>query len=37
MVKLVIDGGANVPEIARDMGIHPNTLYNWIQQFFSKA
>jgi transposase len=35
-VKLVTDGGANVPEIARDMGIHPNTLYNWIQQFSTK-
>ena len=35
-VKLVTDGGAKVPEIARDMGIHPNTLYNWIQQFSAK-
>jgi transposase len=35
-VKLVTDGDAKVPEIARDMGIHPNTLYNWIQQFSAK-
>ena len=35
-VKLVTDGDARVPEIARDMGIHPNTLYNWIQQFSAK-
>lgn len=35
-VKLVTDGTANVPVIARDMGIHPNTLYNWIQQFSVK-
>lgn len=35
-VKLVTDGGANVPDIARDMGIHPNTLYNWIQQFSTR-
>ena len=35
-VKLVTDGGGHVPEIARDMGIHANTLYNWIQQFSAK-
>jgi len=35
-VKLVTDGNAHVSEIARDMGIHPNTLYNWIQQFSAK-
>lgn len=35
-VKLVTDGGAKVPEIARDLGVHPNTLYNWIQQFSAK-
>ena len=35
-VKLVTDGDAKVSEIARDMGIHPNTLYNWIQQFSAK-
>jgi transposase len=35
-VKLVTDGGANVNQIAADMGIHPNTLYNWIQQFSAK-
>jgi transposase len=35
-VKLVTEGGAKVPEIARDMGIHPNTLYNWIQEFSAK-
>lgn len=35
-VKLVTEGSARVPEIARDMGIHPNTLYNWIQEFSAK-
>ncbi len=35
-VKLVTDGDAHVSVIARDMGIHPNTLYNWIQQFSAK-
>ena len=35
-VKLITDGGGHVPEIARDMAIHPNTLYNWIQQFLAK-
>ena len=35
-VKLATDGCANVSEIARDMGIHPNTLYNWIQQFSAR-
>lgn len=35
-VKLVTDGGADVNQIASDMGIHPNTLYNWIRQFSAK-
>ncbi len=35
-VKLITDGGGHVPEVARDMGIHPNTLYNRIQQFSAK-
>lgn len=35
-VKLVTEGGANSAEIARDMGIHPNTLYKWIHEFSTK-
>ena len=35
-VKLVTDGGADVNQIAADMGIHPNTLYNWIRQLSAR-
>ena len=35
-VKLVTEGGANAAEVARDMGIHPNTLYKWIHEFSAK-
>ena len=35
-VKLVTQGGASAAEVARDMGIHPNTLYKWIQEFSAK-
>ena len=35
-VKLVTDGSANATEVARDMGIHPNTLYKWIHEFSAK-
>ena len=35
-VKLVTEGGASAAEVARDMDIHPNTLYKWIQQFAAK-
>lgn len=32
-VRLVLDGSNNAVDIARDMGIHPNTLYRWIKEF----
>jgi len=35
-VKLVTEGGAKVTEIARDLDIHSNTLYNWIKEFSAK-
>lgn len=35
-VKMVTDGGANASEVARDMGLHPNTLYKWIKELSTK-
>ena len=35
-VKLATDGDNSVPQIAIDMGIHPNTLYRWVQQYSDK-
>lgn len=35
-VKLATEGDANAAEVARDMGIHPNTLYKWIQELSAK-
>jgi transposase len=35
-VKLVTDSDNSVPQIAVDMGIHPNTLYRWVQQYSEK-
>jgi transposase len=35
-VRLVTDGGNGVTQIAKDMGIHPNTLYKWIRQYSDK-
>lgn len=35
-VRLVVDGENSVVEIARDMGIHPNTLYRWVKEFSEK-
>jgi transposase len=35
-VKLVTDSDNSVPRIAVDMGIHPNTLYRWVQQYSEK-
>ena len=34
-VRLVLDGSNNAVDIARDMGIHPNTLYRWIKVYCS--
>jgi len=30
-IKLVLKGGATVPEVACKLGIKPNQLYNWMQ------
>jgi transposase len=35
-VKIISDGGANAAEIARDIGVHPNTVYKWVQQLSAK-
>ena len=35
-VKLVTESDASTTEVARDMGIHPNTLYKWIHEFSTK-
>jgi transposase len=35
-VKLITECGGNVSEIARDMGVHSNTLYKWIHEFSAK-
>lgn len=31
-VHLVTTGESRVYEVARDLGVHPNTIYKWIQQ-----
>ena len=30
-IKLVLEGGETVPEVAGKLGIKPNQLYNWMQ------
>jgi transposase len=35
-VKLINDGGNSVTQIAIELGIHPNTLYKWLQQYSVK-
>lgn len=35
-VKLVTDGDNSVTQIAKDLGIHPNTLYKWVRQYSDK-
>jgi transposase len=32
-VRLVTEGGKSVPEVARDLGIHKNVLYNWRNKY----
>ena len=32
-VNLIIGSDQSVAEVARDMEIHPNTLYRWIRQY----
>jgi len=35
-VKLANGSDSSVNQIARDMGIHPNTLYRWVKQLSDK-
>lgn len=35
-VKLITDGGASAAQIANDLEIRLNTLYEWIKEFSSK-
>jgi transposase len=35
-VRLATGSDSSVDQIARDMGIHSNTLYRWIKQFSDK-
>ena len=30
-IKLVLEGGETVPEVALKLGLKPNQLYNWMQ------
>ena len=32
-VKLVTEGGNSQTQVASDLGIHPNTLCKWVQQY----
>jgi len=31
--RLITDGGRSVAEVARDLGIHENLLYNWRRKY----
>jgi transposase len=32
-VKLVTEGGNSQTQVASDLGVHPNTLCKWVQQY----
>lgn len=32
-VRLITDGGRRTTEVARDLGVDPNTIYNWKREF----
>jgi len=32
-VKLVTEAGNSQSQVASDLGIHPNTLYKWVQKY----
>jgi transposase len=36
-VRLVTDGGRPVVEVARDLGIHENLLYNWRRKYLDDS
>ena len=32
-VRLVLEQGSSVPSVAKDIGVHDNTMYKWINQY----
>jgi len=32
-VKMVTEGGEKAAEVARNLDVHPNRLYNWVKKF----
>jgi transposase len=32
-VRLILDGGRDIPSVAREVGVHPNTVYKWVNDF----
>ena len=32
-IRLIVDGGRSVREVARDLGIHENMLHRWKQEY----
>jgi transposase len=32
-VRLVTDGGRTAADVARDLGVDPNTIYNWKREY----
>ena len=32
-IRLVTENGRKVPEVARNLGIHPNSLYKWKREY----
>ncbi len=31
-VKLITEQGRSVPSVAREIGVHDNTIYKWVKQ-----
>jgi len=34
-VRLVLEQRRSIPSVARDIGIHDNTMYNWVNEYKS--
>lgn len=32
-VRLVLEQGRSIPSVARDIGIHDNTMYKWVNEY----
>jgi transposase len=32
-IRLVLEQGCSVPSVAKDIGVHDNTMYKWINQY----